>query len=104
MVFAEKFCLGGAQVGLKSVERSHGHLGAPHVHLFLVPVTVQADGRVGEIFGKTQAVVALTNQSVTELTAGVRSVDTTTGAVFAIGKDEKDLALFAVVRTVEPGL
>src|SRR5437868_4428791 len=98
MVFAEKFCLGGAQVRLKSIEHGHRHLGTPGVHLFLFPVTIQTDGGVSEIFRKAQPVATFTNQSVTELTAGVSSVDTSTGALFTIGKDQEDLALLGIIR------
>src|SRR5260370_15740512 len=96
--------LDGQNVLMQQVERIRRYLGTPLVDFFFFPVAVEAEGGVGEVLGKREAITSFTYQHPADLAPGVHFVDAPRRAAAAVGKRQQHFAFFALIRTVEPCL
>jgi len=89
---------------MQCVEDGHRHLIAPGLHLFLIPITVEADIGAGKLLRKCEAVVPFADQDVADLAASVEVIDAAAGAATGMQQRDQNFPMLGIIGPVDPRL
>src|SRR5579862_3125670 len=93
------------QIFEEGVEDVRRNFSSPlFVDFRFVPVSVEPESAVSQIFRECLPVIAFALQDAADLASSVHLVCAASGIPILICEDEKDFALLAVIGAVEPGL
>src|ERR1700677_1731695 len=98
-----QFVAGGFEIGMQRIQSSHGHLGAPGLHLFFAPASIEADG-AGDVFWEGLAKISFATEYVADQPSRAHIENVAAGLPSGIVHAQKYFASVAKLGTVIPRL